>query len=221
LDLKWVMLISMIKNAFQLPESFTLGSLPLKEGLAPSLFQGPFPKISQPLTKVLNLLDTQTTDGLSVHLQSPALKRRYWQRQHAKEYERLKALFQHAEWIRQTLEARGCLQLKNSFDRDMLHFQQLDTLYARLTTQEEALLNPFETWVFQQVQQLQRLFNSLKASFKQGWDVLVDSKENARHLQAQRLLQQWVFHLCQRHRQKGMAADLLQDVYILQQRQAH
>jgi hypothetical protein len=215
------MLISMIKNAFQLPESFTLGSLPLKEGLAPSLFQGPFPKISQPLTKVLNLLDTQTTDGLSVHLQSPALKRRYWQRQHAKEYERLKALFQHAEWIRQTLEARGCLQLKNSFDRDMLHFQQLDTLYARLTTQEEALLNPFETWVFQQVQQLQRLFNSLKASFKQGWDVLVDSKENARHLQAQRLLQQWVFHLCQRHRQKGMAADLLQDVYILQQRQAH
>lgn len=215
------MLISMMKNAFQLPESFTLGSLPLKEGPAPSLFQGPFPKISQPLTKVFDLLDTQTTDGLSVHLQSPALKRRYWQRQHAKEYERLKAISQHADWIRQTLEARGCLQLKNSFDRDMLHLEQLYYLYARLKAQEEALLNPFETWVFQQVQQLQRLFNRLKASVKQGWYVLVDAEENGRQAQAQRLFQQWVFHLCQRHRQKGMGADLLQEVYILQQRQAH
>jgi hypothetical protein len=211
----------MMKNAFQLPESFKFSPLPTKEATASSLFEEGPAKLSKPLTKTLNLLDTQTTDGLSVHLQSPALKRRYWQRQHAKEYDRLKALSTHADWIRQTLDARGCHSLKNSFDRDMLHLEQLHSMYNRLQAQEERLLNPFETWLFKQERAFQNQFKAVRLGLENAFSSLVSRGETGIDVQGQRLLQQWVFQLCQRNRQKGLSPDLVQDVYILQQSQAH
>jgi hypothetical protein len=208
----------MMKNAFQLPDSFKFSPLPTKDAPASSIFEESSPKLSKPLTKTLNLLDTQTTDGLSVHLRSPALKRRYWQRQHAKEYDRLNALAPHADWIRQTLEARGCHSLKNSFDRDMIQLEQLQGMYARLQEQEERLLNPFETWLFQQDRAFQNQLNAMRLGFEKAFSLLVSRGENGIDVQGQRLLQQWVFQLCQRNRQKGLSPDLVQDVYILQQR---
>jgi hypothetical protein len=195
----------MMKNAFQLPDSFKFSPLPTKDAPASSIFEESSTKLSKPLTKTLNLLDTQTTDGLSVHLRSPALKRRYWQRQHAK-------------WIRQTLEARGCHSLKNSFDRDMIQLEQLQGMYARLQEQEERLLNPFETWLFQQDRAFQNQLNAMRLGFEKAFSLLVSRGENGIDVQGQRLLQQWVFQLCQRNRQKGLSPDLVQDVYILQQR---
>ncbi|MCE2930168.1 MAG: hypothetical protein LW809_02115 [Vampirovibrionales bacterium] len=208
----------MMKNAFQLPDSFKFSPLPTKDAPASSIFEEGSVKLSKPLTKALNLLDTQTTDGLSVHLRSPALKRRYWQRQHAKEYDRLNVLSTHADWIRQTLEDRGCHSLKNSFDRDMIHLEQLQGMYARLQVQEERMLNPFETWLFKQERQFQNQFKAVRLILENAFSSLVSRGENGIDVQGQRLLQQWVFQLCQRHREKGLSPDLVQDVYILQQR---
>ena len=208
-----------MKNAFQLPPSFkSSSSLPPQEPTVLPLFLGLPQKTSKPLTKALNVLDTQTTDGLSVHLQSPALKRRYWQRQHIKEYEQLKRLALHGDWIRQTLEARGCHSLKTCFDRDMLHLEQLQMMYDRLKNQEEKGLTAFEQWLFQQEKQIHTFFKRIFSRLEDPLQGMMNGSENSTDIQGQRLLQQWIFRLCQRYKEKGLSPDLVQDVYTLQQR---
>jgi hypothetical protein len=177
----------------------------------------PFAYASQAMPRhtSLNIVDSKTTQGLSVHLQSPALKRRYWQQEHQETRRILEPLHQHQDWIRTALHTHGCFHLLNHLERDLLHFQQLEGLYARLYEAESQHSSSWENtlwrWGVSFEKKKQEWRHLLKAQVYR-W---LGLQKNGSNPEGQQALQAWIKSITHKKVGTPLSADIVQDVYRL------
>jgi hypothetical protein len=197
-------------NAFQLPPS-------LENTMKPSAKKDEALQVSSPASGVsmpFNIEDG-SMDGLAVHFQSPALKRRYWQERHQGTYQQLQKVALHADWIRTLLKEAQCPALARRFEQDMMQVQHLKGLYHRLETKEFEGLKPLERDMLQRFIQGQKTFQKSLENSLHYLKGLLLGDEKIREAQAQRVFQQWVAQCLKDHKTKGLSADLIQDVLTL------
>lgn len=178
----------------------------------------PFAYASQAMPRhtSLNLVDSKTTQGLSVHLQSPALKRRYWQQEHQETRTILEPLHQYQDWIRTALNTHGCFHLLNHFERDLLHFQQLEGLYARLYEAESQHSSAWENTLWRWGVFLENIKKQWGRMVKDQYYRWLGLSQNGTHPEAQQALQTWIKSITHKQAGTNISADIIQDVYRLQ-----
>jgi hypothetical protein len=119
-----------------------------------------------------NILDTETPNGLAVHLKSPRLRRQYWQAQFSEEYRLLSELKTFQEPIHQFLNHHGFQAISVRLDGALQRHTTLQAMYQRLHADEEETLHPHEQRFLAFWARLHRLVwqvNTHLQSWQQGW----------------------------------------------------
>jgi hypothetical protein len=169
--------------------------------------------------RTMDINDTRT-DGLAVYLQSPSIKRRYWDTRYASEYRQLAQMAQWAEAIEAYLHDHKCEELAKVFAQEMSHFAQLTKMKAELHMNEEAsTLSGMEQSLFQQARQMGEQMGRIWDILRDRWNTAdVNQKAETLKAPARRALQRWLHQFTSEHKddKHRMSPALVQDIYRIQ-----
>jgi hypothetical protein len=168
----------------------------------------------------MNINDTQSIDGLAVHLQSPSLKRRYWNTRYASRYRDLAQMAQWAEAIKTYLHHYHCDALLDVFMQDIAHFEQLTHMKKQLHLDEQhATLSGVEQSVFEHARQLGSVIRVGWDTLRNAWNTAnTRSSSDMLAAPARRTLQRWLYQFTSQEKKDKhrMSPALVQDIYRLQ-----
>lgn len=184
----------------------------------PSRGQG---KRLAPKTRHMDINDTQSIDGLAVHLQSPSIKRRYWNTRYAARYRELSQMSQWSESITAYLQDHQCDALNTVFEEEMLHLKQLKAMKQALHMDEELVtLSGMEQSLFHQARYMGSLIIGIWDVMRNRWNSENTHQQPADILPppARRALQRWMHQFTSDYKEdkNRMTSALVQDIYRLQ-----
>jgi hypothetical protein len=171
----------------------------------------------------LDINDTQTLDGLAVHLQSPRLRRQYWVQHYQRDYITLGKVVMAKEALAHFLTVHRCLGLLNTLEQDATRHTQLGQLYATLYHNEDAHLSSIEKqgqaiWVRLDTM-LKRVRHSLKELVfpSMGYNAPdgYEGTPNPAILSNSHVatFREWLNYLSAKQSKQGLPPQLLQELY--------
>jgi hypothetical protein len=223
-------------NPFQLqPPSTQKADVSLSE--ATSGTQNPFEPMSDAPTHLghstqksntlpvrLDVNDTQTLDGLAVHLQSPRLRRQYWVQHYQAEFNVLEHVVALHPPLVAFLQSHQCTGLTHYLQQDMERYRGLKQLYSQLYHHEDAGLRPVEQRMKALWKTCLKGFNGLMNSLPQQVLFREDShhpeQANTTSLNQKEMaaFREWVNYVASKQPRKGLPPRLLQEFYHIRQK---